>query len=68
MDKAVNYLVEDEKMDFIESLPEGDAMVIIWFKLLALAGKCNTADIYFLQKMYLIRLICFHINLIDQLM
>ncbi len=34
-------MFEDEKIDFIESLPEADAILIIWIKLLTLAGKCN---------------------------
>ncbi|MFT9495809.1 phage replisome organizer N-terminal domain-containing protein [Anaerosolibacter sp.] len=37
---AVN-IFDDEKIDFIESLPEADAIIVIWFKLLTLAGKCN---------------------------
>ena len=39
--KLKTSMFEDEKIDFIESLPENDAILIIWIKLLALAGKCN---------------------------
>lgn len=34
-------MFEDEKIDFITSLPESDAILVIWIRLLALAGKCN---------------------------
>lgn len=32
---------EDEKIKIIESIPKGDAILIIWFKLILLAGKTN---------------------------
>jgi predicted phage replisome organizer len=31
----------DEKIQLIESLPDGDTILILWFKLLALCGKAN---------------------------
>ena len=31
----------DEKVRLIEAMPEGDALLVIWFKLLVQAGKCN---------------------------
>jgi len=31
----------DEKIELIEVMPEGDTILIIWIKLLALAGRCN---------------------------
>lgn len=39
--KITTTMFEDEKIDFIESLPEADALIVIWMKLLTLAGKCN---------------------------
>lgn len=39
--KITTNMFEDEKIDFIESLPEGDAVLVIWIKLLTLAGKVN---------------------------
>ncbi|MBP2027430.1 putative phage replisome organizer [Acetoanaerobium pronyense] len=39
--KITTGMFQDEKIDFIESLPEADAILIIWIKLLTLAGKCN---------------------------
>jgi len=43
-------MFEDEKIDFIESLPESDAILIIWIKLLTLAGKCNSNGFIFLTE------------------
>ncbi len=34
-------MFEDDKIEYIESIPESDTILVIWFKLLALAGKCN---------------------------
>ena len=39
--KITTNMFEDEKVDFIESLPEADTILVIWIKLLTLAGKCN---------------------------
>ena len=39
--KITTNMFEDEKIDFIESMPESDAILIIWIKLLTLAGKIN---------------------------
>nr|WP_279222276.1 phage replisome organizer N-terminal domain-containing protein [Anaerophilus nitritogenes] len=43
-------MFEDEKIDFIESLPEADAILVIWVKLLTQAGKCNTNGFIFLTE------------------
>lgn len=40
--KITTNMFEDEKIDFIESLPEADAILVIWAKLLCMAGKCNS--------------------------
>ena len=40
--KITTNMFEDEKIDFIESLPESDAILVIWIKLLTLAGKNKT--------------------------
>ena len=34
-------MFDDEKIKIIQSMPEGDAILVIWIRLLALAGKCN---------------------------
>ena len=48
--KITTSMFEDEKIDFIESLPEADAILIIWIKLLTLAGKCNANGFIFLTE------------------
>lgn len=48
--KITTTMFEDEKIDFIESLPEADTILIIWVKLLTLAGKCNAGGYIFLTE------------------
>lgn len=48
--KITTNMFEDEKIDFIESLPEADAILIIWIKLLTLAGKCNAGGYILLTE------------------
>ena len=48
--KITTNMFEDEKIDFIESLPECDAILIIWIKLLAQAGKTNSNGYIFLTE------------------
>lgn len=39
--KIVVDLFDDEKIKLIEALPDRDAILVIWFKILTLAGKSN---------------------------
>lgn len=39
--KIVVNIFDDEKIKFIETMPNGDAIIVIWFRLLCLAGKSN---------------------------
>lgn len=39
--KIVTDLFDDEKILLIETLPKADSIIVIWFKLLCLAGKQN---------------------------
>ena len=39
--KFMNGMFDDEKIEYIESLPDGDAILIIWIRILCLASKCN---------------------------
>lgn len=48
--KITTGMFQDEKIDYIESLPEADAILIIWIKLLTLAGKCNSNGFIFLTE------------------
>lgn len=34
-------MFDDEKIKIIQSMPDGDAILVIWIRLIALAGKCN---------------------------
>lgn len=43
-------MFEDEKIDFIESLPEADAILVVWIKLLTMAGRCNANGFIFLTE------------------
>jgi len=40
--KLKTKMFDDEKIQLIESMPEADAILIIWIKLLILAGKTNS--------------------------
>lgn len=48
--KITTDMFEDEKIDFIISLPESDAILVIWIRLLALAGKCNAGGYIYLTE------------------
>ncbi|WP_438835590.1 phage replisome organizer N-terminal domain-containing protein [Streptococcus pluranimalium] len=43
--KITTDIFDDEKIQLIESMPEGDTLIVIWFKLLVLAGKQNYSGI-----------------------
>ena len=44
--KIVTDIFDDEKILLIESLPEADGVIVIWFKLLCLAGKNNNSGVF----------------------
>ena len=46
---AVN-MFDGEKIRIIESMPEGDAIVVIWLKLLTMAGKTNDNGLVYLSE------------------
>ena len=39
--KIVTGIFDDEKIQLIDAMPDADAILVIWFKLLCLAGRCN---------------------------
>ena len=47
--KIVTDIFDDEKILLIESLPDADAMIVIWFKLLCFAGKQNNDGVFMLN-------------------
>ena len=47
--KIVTDIFDDEKILLIETLPEADSIIVIWFKLLCLAGKQNNSGVFMLN-------------------
>ena len=47
--KIVTDIFDDEKIQLIESMPEADAIIVIWFKLLCLAGRTNNNGLLMLN-------------------
>ena len=47
--KIVTDLFNDEKIMMIESLPSADSIIVIWFKLLCLAGKTNNNGVFLMN-------------------
>jgi predicted phage replisome organizer len=44
--KITTDIFDDEKILLLESLPEADSIIVIWFKLLCLAGKMNNNGVF----------------------
>ena len=47
--KITTDIFDDDKILLIESLPDADALIVIWFKLLCLAGKQNNSGVFLLN-------------------
>jgi predicted phage replisome organizer len=47
--KLCTDVFDDEKILLIESMPEADSIIVIWFKLLCLAGKQNNGGVFALN-------------------
>ena len=47
--KIVTDIFDDEKILLIESCPDADAVIVIWFKLLCLAGKQNNSGVFLMN-------------------
>ncbi|MDD4700327.1 MAG: phage replisome organizer N-terminal domain-containing protein [Oscillospiraceae bacterium] len=43
--KIVTDIFEDEKILLIENMPDADSLLVIWFKMLCLAGKQNNGGV-----------------------
>lgn len=43
--KVTTNVFEDDKILLIESMPDADSLIVIWFKLLTLAGKLNDGGV-----------------------
>lgn len=47
--KIVTDIFDDEKIQLIEAMPEADSIIVIWFKILCLAGKQNNGGVLMLN-------------------
>lgn len=47
--KIVTDIFDDDKILLIENLPDGDSVIVCWFKLLCLAGKQNNSGVLMLN-------------------
>ena len=48
--KITTDIFDDEKILIIEALPSADTIIVIWFKLLALAGKQNNDGVFLMSN------------------
>lgn len=48
--KIVTDVFDDEKILMIETMPECDTIIVLWFKLLCLAGKQNNCGVFMMGK------------------
>ena len=42
-------MFDDEKIKIIQAMPEGDSILVVWIRLIALAGKCNTNGLVLIE-------------------
>lgn len=42
-------MFDDDKIKIIQSMPEGDAILVIWIRIIALAGKCNAKGLVLIE-------------------
>ena len=49
--KIVTDVFDDEKILMIETMPEADTIIVLWFKLLCLAGKQNNSGVFQMGQM-----------------
>lgn len=48
--KLKTTMFDDEKIRLIQSVPESDAILVIWIRLLVLAGKTNDDGLIYIQR------------------
>ena len=49
--KITTDVFDDEKILLIESLPDAYSIIVVWFKLLCLAGKQNNSGVFLMGKL-----------------
>lgn len=50
--KICTDIFNDEKILLIENLPEADSIIVIWFKLLCMAGKQNNGGVFMMNDKF----------------
>lgn len=48
--KVLTDIFSDDKIKIIQSMPEGDSLLVMWFKVLSQAGKTNDGGYIYLKK------------------
>jgi predicted phage replisome organizer len=48
--KITTDIFDDDKILLIESLPEADSIIVIWFKLLCLSGRQNNGGVFMMNN------------------
>lgn len=48
--KVLTDIFSDDKIKIMQSMPEGDSITVMWFKVLAQAGKTNDGGYIYLRK------------------
>lgn len=48
--KIVTDVFDNRKIRMLESMPDGDSLVVIWFKLLCMAGKINDGGLVYITS------------------
>ncbi|HMK58367.1 MAG TPA: phage replisome organizer N-terminal domain-containing protein, partial [Nitrososphaeraceae archaeon] len=48
--KVLTDMFSDDKIKIIQSMPEGDSLLVMWFKVLSQAGKTNDGGYIYLKK------------------
>ena len=48
--KITTDIFDDEKILLVESMPDADSLIVLWFKLLAFAGKSNNNGVFMLSN------------------
>lgn len=50
--KITTDIFDDEKILLIESMPDANAIIVVWFKLLCLAGKQNNSGVFLMNDRF----------------
>lgn len=48
--KITTDIFDDEKIKLIDAMPDRDSLIVIWFKLLTLAGKTNANGLVYISE------------------